>query len=101
MGVRMLWSYLRNTLARTIRLTAEVPLQPLVVDLLSGSGRYLARDYVWDFAEMKRRVKVDVDALHRAGFELIVFADAVHPPQPSLPWLQRRVKDLQVTHIVM
>ena len=98
MGVRMLWPYLRSTLARTIRLRAEVPSQPLVVDLLSGTGRYLARDYTWDFAEMKRRVRVDVDALRRAGFKLIVFADAAYPPRPSLPWLQRRIKDLQVTH---
>lgn len=96
MGVRLLWSYVRATVGRTIRLRAETPSQPLVVDCLSGVRRYFDYNYVWDFTRLRQRVRRDVDALRGAGFELIVFADPGYDPQKATRWTERRIRDLKV-----
>lgn len=97
MGVRHLWPYVRATLSRTIRLTADqLENRTLIVDGLSGSRRYLDADYLWNFQTLRDRIRRDVEAFRKAGFRLIVVIDGGLGQHRFQSWFQRRKQDLQV-----
>eukprot|EP00803_Ostreobium_quekettii_P001658 evm.model.scf_2821.3 EVM.evm.TU.scf_2821.3 scf_2821:17042-17932(+) len=101
MGVRGLATWINSQRIQSrIKLEASGCLsspQLIVFDAMGCLRRYVdPSTFILDFGAMRDRVRADVLAFRRAGFELLVVFDAGIDVEKFDKWIERRCRDLEL-----